>query len=903
MSNTAQRVANLHVLSWNISSVAKKGFQLQFLINDHKPHLVLLQETYLKPHHTPPVYPDYTWHRHDRLRDKRGGVAILVHKSVDFTPAAPPPNIVNTEIIGGHISTAEGRLYVASVYIPPKKGRKKELGRLLRSEPYLFVAGDLNAHWEPWGSRTSNNTGNYVDHWVNELNLNIHIPSEATRVHPNDRDKDTIVDYALTHEHFTQVEIKVHPQLDSDHKPISYKSSAFNIYTTPNFKILRDWEGIANDIQHISWPRFVLPTPESITEASNLLTSSLQAVMFNNCKVIELPSHHKSLVPRHIRILKREKVKLNKQYHDTRAQDDKTKVNQINRKITSELRKWEEEKKVELLSAIDDPDTRWRAIKQTAKRTSKMPTLFSPNNTPAYSNSEKAELIAESLAERFKELPTTVPNPASDFIAPDPSVHYDVPVLAIDDVRMAILSTKTGTSSGHDGITYRLLKLLPAEGVAFLTVLFNCITRAQFYPDDWKKAVIVPIHKEGKDPHQPSNYRPISLTSCLAKVYEKCLLPHLITIERRLKVIPDHQMGFMKAHSTTHQLNRVTQQIISRWNNKETSIMVTLDVEAAFDKVPHHLLLAKLNSFGFPPWVIAILHSYFSHRSFIVRVDGEISTSHSIDAGTPQGAIWSALLYNIYISDVPSPPSGGGLTGNYADDTCYVTHHKTPEVAVRYMENTLSRLEAWCRLWKVKINGAKSTLMVISRRKERVQPRLSVGGEIIPIVHTSKYLGVIFDDRLLWKPHIDATRTKAKQRTGHLISRLFDVHRLSTETRLILYLTMIRPIMTYGAPCWLGAAISYKQTLERLERVWLRRIFKMQWYVSSDNVRSTAREHILILEDYLRHIAINFDQKCKHHVNPLIRQIGTGYEHDLHRMGPRSNGHRNFPMQITAPPT
>ena len=251
MNNTAQRVSNLHVLSWNTSSVAKKGFQLQMLIDDHKPHLILLQETYLKPHHTPTVYRDYTWHRQDRLRDKRGGVAILVHKSVDFTPAPPPPNIVHTEVIGGHISTTEGRLYVARVYIPPKKGRKKELGRILRSEPYLLIAGDLNAHWEPWGSRSSNNTGNYVDHWVNELNLNIHIHSEATRVHPKDRGKDTIVDYALTHEHLTQVEITVHPQLDSDPKPISFISSTFNIFTTPNFKTLRDWEGIASDIHHM----------------------------------------------------------------------------------------------------------------------------------------------------------------------------------------------------------------------------------------------------------------------------------------------------------------------------------------------------------------------------------------------------------------------------------------------------------------------------------------------------------------------------------------------------------------------------------------------------------------------------------------------------------------------------
>ena len=899
MDSRKEKLAHLHLLSWNAGSVLSKINALKALIATHQPHAMLIQETFLKANHPSPEIANYTWHRADRMDCRGGGVALLVSNSVDFTPCPPPAQLSTAEIAGGHIHTQEGKLYIASLYLPPSQTRKKDIGKILRFQKFFIIAGDLNAHWTPWGSKKSNNAGNFIDYWANQLDLNVQIPPEHTRIHPGNPEKDSTLDYAITHPTLQQVEMTVHPLTESDHRPISFKTPKFNIFSPPNFKITRDWEGIANEVNFIDWPHFVLPTPDNVAKAAEFLTSSLQAALLNNTKVIKLKSKHKKLIPREIKVLQQEKSKYHKEFHRTRDPRLKPIINQINRKIHTSMRNWETEKRNKILQDLDDPDERWQAIK-TSKKPQKIATLGLPGKPTAYNNKEKADMIAESLAERFTELDTKTVNPLSSFTPPDPSPLYDVPTIEVSDVKLAILASRANSSAGHDGISYRLLKLLPPEGVMFLTHLFNAIIRSQSYPSEWKRAVIIPIHKEGKDPHNPSNYRPISLTPCISKIFEKCLLPHLEKIERRLKVIPNHQMGFRAKHSTTHQLTRTAEELITNWNEKQHSVMVTLDVEAAFDKVPHKLLLGKMHKLGYPEWVLALLGSYFSQRCFIVRIDEEISETHPILAGTPQGATLSAFLYNNYISDMPKPKKNCGKASQYADDTCYTTHAFTLFMALVYMTDTLVELDEWCSLWRVKINGPKSNVMVITPKRTYAPPNLFVNGEEIPVVTQSKYLGIIFDNKLTWKDHLKYALTKAKQRTAFFHQRFYDSHRLSTDTRLLIYETLIRPILTYGAPAWLGAAITYKQKLMTLERRWMRKIFKMPCYTKLDNVYKTAEPHMLHLEDFLRNSATKFYSVTSVHTNPEIRKIGKHYAHHFNIKQRTKRTGRLYPFQMTA---
>ena len=112
------------------------------------------------------------------------------------------------------------------------------------------------------------------------------------------------------------------------------------------------------------------------------------------------------------------------------------------------------------------------------------------------------------------------------------------------------------------------------------------------------------IIKPGKPPNLPSSYRPITLLPTIAKVYERCLLAKLISIERRLHIIPDEQHSFRTKHSTATQLIRVSKILIRNFNQNRFTIMTALDVEAAFDKVPFRHLLFKMHVLKFPDWVI-----------------------------------------------------------------------------------------------------------------------------------------------------------------------------------------------------------------------------------------------------------------------------------------------------------
>ena len=73
------------------------------------------------------------------------------------------------------------------------------------------------------------------------------------------------------------------------------------------------------------------------------------------------------------------------------------------------------------------------------------------------------------------------------------------------------------TATGPDDIYYQMLKHLPETALDTLLHIFNGIWTTGFFPESWCLATIIPIPKPGKDHAEPTNYRPIALTSCLCK--------------------------------------------------------------------------------------------------------------------------------------------------------------------------------------------------------------------------------------------------------------------------------------------------------------------------------------------------------------------------------------------------
>ena len=101
------------------------------------------------------------------------------------------------------------------------------------------------------------------------------------------------------------------------------------------------------------------------------------------------------------------------------------------------------------------------------------------------------------------------------------------------------LSLTTESTPGLDRITYLMLKHLHHNMTKVILYTFNRIYQDNIYPDRWKTAIIVPVLKPGKDPQDSSNYRPISLTSCLSKLLEK-MMWYLCGTWRKVIISPAH---------------------------------------------------------------------------------------------------------------------------------------------------------------------------------------------------------------------------------------------------------------------------------------------------------------------------------------------------------------------------
>ncbi|GFX47083.1 RNA-directed DNA polymerase from mobile element jockey [Trichonephila clavipes] len=207
----------------------------------------------------------------------------------------------------------------------------------------------------------------------------------------------------------------------------------------------------------------------------------------------------------------------------------------------------------------------------------------------------------------------------------------------------------------------------------------------------WKHCTISLLPKKNKDPKFPLNYRPISLISCVAKLFEKILLSRIQAFSDSNQIIPDFQHGFRKKTSTCHQLLRATNSIIDGFNNHRTTGGIFLDVEKAFDRVWHNGLIFKLIQVNLPPYLIKIIYEYLSNRTFQLKINSIHSRIGSIQAGTPQGSILSPLLYSLYTYDFPT--SNGGSFVCLPTMLPFFLNHTLPESVRKNLQTYLIKLK------------------------------------------------------------------------------------------------------------------------------------------------------------------------------------------------------------------
>ena len=159
----------------------------------------------------------------------------------------------------------------------------------------------------------------------------------------------------------------------------------------------------------------------------------------------------------------------------------------------------------------------------------------------------------------------------------------------------ALLALDPEKAYGHDGILSRVLKECATVLASSLCKLFNKSLAIAKIPKEWKLANIIPIFKSGKKDYV-ENYRPISLLPIVSKVFERCILNHLLSHIKSL--LHPAQHGFVSGKSCTTQLLSALNTIGENLDRGKETDVVFMDMSKAFDRVDHCTLLHRLSKFG-----------------------------------------------------------------------------------------------------------------------------------------------------------------------------------------------------------------------------------------------------------------------------------------------------------------
>ncbi|GBM35555.1 putative RNA-directed DNA polymerase from transposon X-element, partial [Araneus ventricosus] len=616
--------------------------EVRDFVSEQNFDVFLVQETFLPPGFTP-LIANYQVYRNDRINNNNhthifGGTCIYIKSTIEHH-CVPTPELVAMDAtiveikIGSHppikIISAYARGGMTG-WFP-----LADLQKLLNSGPNVIIAGNLNAAHIAWNSPRTSFYGRKLFNYLQGINgIKVLAPNFPTHINLNTW--DTVIDLAILKRILFHSQIRVKNYLNSDHLPVilTLDTGIFPIYSPEQFST--NWDNFRHILSFKPLPPCKITCDDDADNAVGCLSKILKEAL------AEASTQKFKDPPEKLPLDIRDKIHLRnylrRQWQRTRDNEFRREFYRIKDEIVAETKQHLLQKRAEHITSLS-PESRtlWRRSKLLRKHFPPIPPLRGETGYPALAPIEKAEVLADSLRKQFE--PNTDPifdNPivsgkvheAVESFANTPHINNLSSVTASEVIDF-IKILKPNKSPGLDQISNRMLKNLPLKFILYLTFLMNVLMQNCYFPKCWKTAVVVPIPKPNSDLSLPQNYHPISLLSCLSKVFESVLLRRLNQFLDDNNIIISEQFGFRKKLSTNHQLVRVTELIHDGFEKSETTGALFLDIAKAFDKIWHDGLLLKLMRLRVSAQLIKILRSYLTSRNFQVRVHHIISSPPS----------------------------------------------------------------------------------------------------------------------------------------------------------------------------------------------------------------------------------------------------------------------------------
>ena len=320
------------------------------------------------------------------------------------------------------------------------------------------------------------------------------------------------------------------------------------------------------------------------------------------------------------------------------------------------------------------------------------------------------------------------------------------------------------TSAGPDGVHYQMLRHLSAVSLTFLLRLFNRVWQSGDFPPQWREALVLPFSKPGKSGSHPQDYRPIALTSCVCKLFERMINFRLMWYLESKSLLSSSQFGFRRARGTAEPLARIHTCITSAFARHESVLAVFFDLEKAYDTTWRYHILSCLHSVGISGNMGVFLQNFLRQRSFRVRVASSCSPLFSQPEGVPQGSVLSTTLFLLAINDIVSTLPPGVRSSLYVDDFAIYASGSSSSHLHTLLQSAITAASTWATTHGFRFSSSKSFSIYFTRSRAGCPPPLLLSGTPIGYRSSGKFLGLTFDCRLTWKAHIFSTKVTALQR-------------------------------------------------------------------------------------------------------------------------------------------
>ena len=372
-----------------------------------------------------------------------------------------------------------------------------------------------------------------------------------------------------------------------------------------------------------------------------------------------------------------------------------------------------------------------------------------------------------------------------------------------DDVSKTIASLRSKSSFGHYGMSKKFLKTLVPVLLRPLTLIINQSLTTGIFPDQLKIAKVLPIHKKMKL-QQWTTIDQYHYYQLYLKFLKRQLTFNYLIVFTQNKLFYHSQYGFREDHSTELAALELVDRIHLDLDKRKYPITIYMDLSKAFDTLDHNILLNKLKYYGVKNTELSWFQSYLTERSQYVEINGIPSNVLTISTGVPQGSILGALIFLIYMNDIPEVSIFFKYI-LYADDTSLLNslsislNSYDPDIHTINLE--LSKIYDWLAVNKLSLNLRKTKYILFHHHNKKLPNNISlqINSTEIERVTNFIFLGVTINEHLSWKPHIDKICSKISKYIG-ILNKL--KHYLPQNILSILYCSVVQSHLSYAILTW-----------------------------------------------------------------------------------------------------